>query len=206
MPNNFLPDVDLDPAFKQALRGRVLATVLRPQRAAVPLLRIWLPAAAAVLLVVAASLFRPTNGLVADLAGVENALAAIEETNGDLFVATAEAPQSAAAQAQHMNERISDYVAQLAKIIALLEQLIVRLEAAGKDTAAAEAQLAAAKQELVAAQARAEQPVRCLAELGEMIVPDQATPCEEPMAQTRDSLGNVVGLLRTSVSSAKQAL
>jgi len=90
---------------------------------------------------------------------------------------------SALADTLEVDQRLTAYINQLNHIVDLLEQLITKLETTGHDTSAVAIQLDQAKQKLSEAQNQTTQP-----------------------KQARDSLGNAVGHLRTSVTRAKEAL
>lgn len=212
MPNRLLPDADIDPAFRARLRNRVLVAHQNASRQTSLFdWRILVPATgvALVLLLLGVSpSLAPTQEPLADFTRVEQVLAAVdEELAGEqsLMVAAASA-EEVMDQAHVLEGRLATYIAKLSNIISLLEQLIVRLETAGHDASVAQQRLTEAKQRLAAAESLAALPVQCLEALA--ITDDEVdvARCDVPLEETRQELGSVVGLLRTSVSSAKSAL
>lgn len=172
--------MEIDPDFKHHLKRDFIATAQRATQKSMRPWRALLPVAGvlALFLVVTVPLLnKPASQSNDEFSQLESTLVRLEN-----------ALRADVAQAQEADEeQLTAYVNQLSHIVLLLERLIERLELAGKDANVAKAQLAEAKSKLTEAEAKAKHP-------------------ETPVSETKENLGDVAGILRTSVTSAKQAL
>lgn len=161
-------------------------------------LSIGLVSALLLLVVFAGPVFdRRDDGLLHGLVEIDDALAQVEERLSDETTAI-----TMGVSADQVDAELQAYIAKLQRIVALLEQLVAKLELAGKDTVMAQEKLIQAKLKLAEAESKATYPKDCFAQAASATMQD----CEQPIAEAKGSLGDVVGLLRTSVDTAKESL
>lgn len=205
------PDINSD--FRRRLKRQFItaAQAAAHSPSAVPWSwRVLLPAATvAILLVVVIPLWsHPNTGPKDDLSRLDTTLAQVQiSLRADIALAQESSP--AEIQAREVDETLTAYINQVSHIIILLERLIERLESTGHDANEAHTQLLQAKAQLAEAEAKAQQPVDCLQSAISDTPESPASAheqCQIPLAEAQDSLGQVVGTLRTSVTSAKEAL
>ena len=181
--------MEIDSSFKQRLKHRFIAAAQRTGQARAWRLRALIPAGVvtSLLIIIAVPLLnRPAPQTDAEFSQLESALVQFENTlRADVAQAqeTSPAPENASTD----EDQLTAYINQLSHIVLLLERLIERLETAGKDTNLAKTQFIEAKSKLAEAESRAKHP-------------------DTSITETKENLGDVAGILRTSVTSAKQAL